>query len=122
MLNIKRATIWGIVLTLITFVIATILVLISPELHIIIGIFLFPIIIFLYAKYLYFRKEDKEAPMKEGILVGLYWLVLAIIYDIILVVYILGIGWELFSSWALIVHYIELVVFTVLGAFTEKKF
>ena len=59
--------------------------------------------------------------MKEGILVGLYWLVLAIIYDIILVVYIRGIGWELFSSWALIVHYIELVVFTVLVAFTVKK-
>ena len=119
--NIKRATFWGIILTLITFVIASILVLISPEFHIIIGIFLFPIIIFLYAKFVYFRKEDTVASMKEGFLVGLYWLVLAIIYDIILVVYILGVGWELFSSWALIVHYAELLVFTVLGALTEKE-
>ena len=114
--NIKRASIWGVILTLITFLLATLLVSITPEHHIIIGIFLFPIIIFLYAKYLYFRKEDTEAPMKEGILVGLYWLVLAIIYDIILVVYILGVGWELFSSWALIIHYAELFIFTVFGA------
>ena len=118
--NIKKATFFGVILTLITFVIATILVLISPSLHLIIGIFFFPIVIFLYSKFVYFRKEDKEAPIKEGFLVGLYWLVIAIIYDIILVVYILGVGWELFSSWALIIHYAEIVVFTVLGAFTEK--
>ena len=121
MLNIKRATIWGIVLTLITFLIATILVLISPDLHIIIGIIIFPLVIFLYSKFVYFRKEDIQAPIKEGFLVGLYWLIIAIIYDIIVLVYILGVGWEVFSSWVLIVHYVELVVFTVLGPLTEKK-
>lgn len=111
----------GVILTLITFVIATILVSITPEQHIIIGILFFPIVIFLYAKFVYFRKEDTVASMKEGFLVGLYWLVLAIIYDIILVVYILGVGWELFSSWVLIIHYAEIVVFTVLGSLTEKE-
>ena len=119
--NIKRATIWGLILTLLTFVIATILVLISPNLHLIIGIFLFPIVIIFYSKFAYFRREDTVASMKEGFLVGLYWLILAIIYDIIVVVYILGIGWEFLSSWALIVHYVELVVFTALGALTEKE-
>ena len=83
--------------------------------------FFFPIVIFLYSKFIYFRREDTEAPIKEGFLVGLYWSVIAIIYDIILVVYILGVGWEFFSSWALLVHYAEIVVFTVLGALTEKE-
>ena len=119
--NIKRATIWGLILTLITFVVATILVLISPDLHLILGIFLFPIVIFLYSKFLYFRKDETEASMKEGFYVGLYWLILAIVYDIIIVVYVLGVGWDFLSNWVLIIHYIELVVFTILGALTEKK-
>jgi len=120
--NIKRATIWGLILALINFVIAIILVsVLSPVLYFIIAIFFFPIVIFLYSKFVYFRREDTEAPIKEGFLVGLYWSVIAIIYDIILVVYILGVGWELFSSWALIIHYVEIVVFTFISALTEKK-
>ncbi len=120
--NFKRATIWGLILALINFVIAIILVsILSPDLYFIIALFFFPIIIFLYSKFVYFRREDTEASMKEGSLVGLYWSVIAIIYDIILVVYILGVGWELFSSWDLIIHYAEIVVFTVLGALTEKE-
>ena len=118
--NIKRATIWGLILALINFVIAIILVsVLSPVLYFIIAIFFFPIVIFLYSKFVYFRREDTEAPIKEGFLVGLYWLIIAIIYDVIVVVYVLGVGWEFLSSWALIVHYIELVVSTVIGALTK---
>jgi len=122
--NIKRATIWGLILFLIIFVITTILVLISPDMHLIIGVIFWPFGIFLYSKFVYFRKEGTEAAIKEGFIVGLYWSIISIICDIILVVDVLGFGWELFSSpssWALYVHYAEIVVFTILGALTEKK-
>ena len=87
----------------------------------IIGIFIIPFVIFLYSKFVYFRKEDTEASIKEGFLVGLCWLIITIICDIIFVVYILGVGWVLFSSWVQYVLYAEIVVCTILGALTEKK-
>jgi len=87
----------------------------------IIGIFIIPFVIFLYSKFVYFRKEDTEASIKEGFLVGLCWLIILIICDIIFVVYILGVGWILFSSWVQYVLYAEIVVCTILGALTEKK-
>lgn len=119
--NIKRATIWGLILALINFIIATVLVMISPGIYlIIIGLVIFPFVVFFLSKFVYFRKEDTEASINEGFLVGLYWSIIAIIYDIILVVYILGIGWILFASWVLWVHYAEIVIFTILGALTEK--
>ena len=116
----KRATIWGLILFWIIFVIATVIQIISPG-DLIIGIVVMPFVIFFYSKFVYFRKEDSEVTIKEGFLVGLYWSFISIICDIIFVVYLLGIGWVLFSSWALYVHYIQIVVFTILGALTEKK-
>ncbi len=121
--NIKRATIWGLILFFIILVITSILVLLSPDMVLIISIVIWPFGIFLYSKFAYFRKEGTEASIKEGFIVGLYWSIISIICDIILVVYLLGFGWELFlstSSWALYVHYAEIVVFTILGALTER--
>ena len=118
--NMKRVTIWGLILFWIIFVIATVIVIIFPG-DLIIGIVVMPFVIFFYSKFVYFRKGDTEVTIKEGFLVGLYWSVISIICDIIFVVYILGIGWVLFSSWALYIHYIQIVVFTILGALTEKK-
>jgi len=119
--NIKRATIWGLILFLILFVILISLSMVFGVLNKIIGIFIIPFVIFLYSKFVYFRKEDTEASIKEGFLVGLYWLIIIIICDIIFVVYIMGFGWKLFSSWMQYVLYAEIVVCTILGALTEKK-
>jgi len=120
--NIKRAVIWGLILFLILFVILILLlIMFGSPLNKIIGIFIIPFVIFLYSKFVYFRKEDTEASLKEGFLVGLCWLIILIICDIIFVVYILGVGWILFSSWVQYVLYAEIVVCTILGALTEKK-
>ncbi len=90
--NMKRATIWGLILFWIIFVIATVIQIIVPG-DIIIGIVVMPFVIFFYSKFVYFRKGDTEVTMKEGFLVGLYWSIISIICDIIFVVYLLGIGW-----------------------------
>ena len=120
--NIKRATIWGLILFLILVILLVLLlIMFGGPLNKIIGIFIIPFVVFLYSKFVYFRKEDTEASIKEGFLVGLCWLIIAIIGDIILVVYIMGFGWKLFSSWMQYVLYAEIVVCTILGALTEKK-
>ena len=118
--NMKRATIWGLILFWIIFVIATVIQIIVPG-DVIIGIVVMPFVIFFYSKFVYFRKGDTEVTIKEGFLVGLCWLIIVIICDIIFVVYIMGFGWKLFSSWMQYVLYAELVVCTILGALTEKK-
>ena len=121
LVNIKRAVIWGLILFLILFVILISLSMVFGVLTKIIGIFIIPFVIFLYSKFVYFRKEDTEASIKEGFLVGLCWLIIAIIGDIIIVVYIFGAGWQFFSNWVQYVLYAEIVVCTILGALTEKK-
>jgi len=118
MINIKRTTIGALIYYVPLFIIATILYTLFPENYLLYWILVVPIIVFLVSKFYYFKVEAPVELMKEAFLVGLYWMIVAIFFDIVFVVYGSGVGWDFFlqAEWTLPVLYTEIVVFTIIGA------
>jgi hypothetical protein len=85
-------------------------------------IFIMPIVIFLVSKLYYFKKEKPKNLIKESFLVGLYRMILAVVLDIVILVYGFGIGWNLFlkASWTMPIGYLEYIVFCIIGALIKK--
>ena len=84
-----------------------------------------PVVIFMVSRLLSFRhfRARKNNPIREGLAVGICWMLMAIALDIIILVYGFGIGWDFFAkaNWTLPVGYLEYVVFCVAGALGVRQ-
>jgi hypothetical protein len=123
-MNLKQATIAGLITYFIIFIIGSILLFglgISMNLFGIVMLLIMPFVIFLIAKYLYFNKI-KVRQRIEGLYLGIYWLVIAILLDIIILVYGFNIGWNYFlkANWTMPVGYAEYVIFAFLAGYFSK--
>ncbi len=124
MFNVKRATIGFIILYIIGFPIAGILVFLNQDVALFLLIIV-PIGVYLLSRFYYFKKEEPKEAIKEGFLVGLYWMIAVIIVDVILVGFIiepeLGLDFILKADWKLLIVYLLIPVFSIIGALTKKK-
>jgi hypothetical protein len=124
-MNLKQATISGLITYFIIFIAGSILLFgfgIAMNLFGLIMLAIMPFVIFLVAKYLYFNKI-KITQRKEGLYLGIYWLVIALVVDIIILVYGFNVGWDYFlrANWSMLVGYAEYVVFAFLAGYFSKR-
>lgn len=105
--EIKRATRYGLVAYLIIFIIGSISSIISKQ---VLATVIMPLVILGVA--LFYLKKTR-ATVTKGLILGAYWMLLALLLDIIIIVYGLGVGWDFFlnSSWTLILGYSEYIIF-----------
>ncbi len=110
-MKFKKATIFGAVTWFIVFILATPLFYAYPNLVGLLFIFVH-IVVALMAKYTYIDKVKATNPVKEGVLLGLYWMGIAIALDIIVIVVALGAGTTYFTEaqWTMPVGYAEFVL------------
>jgi hypothetical protein len=123
-MNIKQATIAGLITYFIIFIMGSILLFglgITMNLFGLIMLLIMPFGIFIVAKYLYFNRV-KVRQRIEGLYLGIYWLVIAILLDIIILVYGFNIGWNYFlkANWTMPVGYAEYVIFAFLAGYFSK--
>jgi len=124
MVNVKRATIGFIIFYIIAFPIVSILILLNQAWDLF-GFLIALILVYLLSRFYYFKKEEPKEAVKEGFLVGLYWMIATIILDVILVGFIfvpeLGLDFILKADWKLLIAYLLIPVFFIIGALTRKK-
>jgi hypothetical protein len=124
-MNIKQATISGLITYFTIFIIGSILLFglgITMNLFGIVMLLIMPFVIFLIAKYLYFNKI-KVRQRIEGLYLGIYWLVIAILLDIIILFYGFNIGWNYFlkANWTMPFRYADYVIFAFLASYFSKR-
>ena len=124
MVNVKRATIGFIIFYIIAFPIVSILILLNQAWDLF-GFLIALILVYLLSRFYYFKKEEPKEAVKEGFLVGFYWMIATIILDVILVGFIfvpeLGLDFILKADWKLLIAYLLIPVFFIIGALTRKK-
>jgi hypothetical protein len=76
------------------------------------------IAIFLLTRYYYFRQKPKN-PLSEGLLLGILLVVITLIMEITLVVYGLGMGWEIYQFWIIWIQYPLVLISPIIAALTK---
>jgi hypothetical protein len=124
-MNLKQATASGAMAYFIIFVIGSLLLFgfnFRMELFGLMMLLIMPFIIFLIAKYFYFNKI-KIGQKIEGLYLGAYWLAIALILDVIILVYGFNIGWNYFlkANWTMPAGYAEYIIFAFFAGYLSKK-
>ena len=100
-LDLKKALISGVVYYVITFIVASAAMMLfatgSMEMSAIMWVEAI-IVMFLLANYYYFTAKPKSFLM-EGLVFGIVVAIIALVLEIIVLVYAMGAGWEMYSSW-----------------------
>lgn len=121
-MNIKKAIVSAIVLYATMFLVASALLFIKNE--IIFGsilITLSVVLTSLISKEYYFKGLKITNPIKEGFMLGLILVVIAILIDIPVMVYGFATdGWNYFMSWDIIIGYILTLFIPIIPAYKAK--
>jgi len=120
----KRAIFGGILLYASFFLIASILIyLFQVDDYLIPALFIIPFAVYIFSRFFYFRRKEHGRALKKGVLLGLFWLATTILLDIVFVVYGVDAGWDFFlkANWTLAVLYLEIIVFSSLGALKKER-
>ena len=119
MMNVKRATIGVMIWYIIANPISGALISINPD-WILFGFLIGLTLVYILSRFYYFKKEKPKEALKEGFLVGLYWLIVIIILDVIIWGG-LGLDFILKADWKLLIAYLLIPVSFTIGALTRKK-
>ena len=122
-MKIKKAIISAIILYAIMFLVASALLFIQNET--IFGsilIVLSVILTFLISKEYYFKGAKISNPIKEGLMLGIVLVIVAVLIDIPVMVYGFAsqVGWNYFMYWHLQLGYLLTLVIPILVAYKSK--
>lgn len=123
-MNIKKALIASVVLYAIMFLVASALIFkVSENVFGLIMLVLSAVLTFLIAKEYYFKGMTISRPLKEGLALGIVFVVVVFIIEIPVMVYGFASqqGWAYFTSWHIIAGYILMLVAPVAAAHKTKK-
>ncbi len=120
--NYKSATLYGILLWILIFVEVTLLMftpglsqIVQKLIHLVI---LIPLV-WLCAK-LYFNKA--KASLKEGFLLGIYFLLIGTILDLLITLPLFVKSWSFYAQWSLWLGFLEgIIVCSLVGNWLKKK-
>lgn len=122
-MNLKKAIVSAIILYAIMFLVASALLFIQDET--IFGsilIVLSIILTFLISKEYYFKGAKVSNPIKEGLMLGIVLVIVAVLIDIPVMVYGFAAqsGWNYFMMWHLLLGYLLTLVIPILVAYKSK--
>ncbi len=117
--SFKKAILLGIVLYAVIFLIGSIVMAFAGVEAIGKSMIIISPILLVLVAYWYLKKN---AGLEEGLKLGLIWLLLSIILDIVVLVYCFKNGWIYFSSWTVWLGYGEMIIVPgIVGKLLEKK-
>ena len=121
-LDLKKALISGVVYYIITFIVASAAMMLfatgSMEMSAIMWVEAI-IVMFLLSNYYYFTAKPKSFLM-EGLVFGVVVAVIALVLEIIILVNLMGAGWEMYSSWTVWLWYLLTIITPIAAAMMKK--
>lgn len=124
-MNLKKAIVSAIILYAVMFLVASALLSTLGQNDTIFGsilVVLSVILTFLISKEYYFKGAKVSSPIKEGLMLGIVLVVVAVLIDIPVMVYGFAAqsGWNYFMYWHLQLGYLLTLVVPVLVAYKSK--
>ena len=125
-MNIKKAVISALVVYAVLFLVASVIMfslgVTDDTVFGSIMVVISSVTVFLVVKEYYFKGMKFKNPLKEGLMLGIAMTVLAVLIDVVVMVYGFAsdVGWGYFMSWHLVLGYLLGVVIPVLVAYRMK--
>ncbi len=112
--NWQLATLWGILLWMLIFAAVSILMFAFSSLNTNLLLLLVNPLLILLCSYMYFR--EVEGSPRDGLILGLFWIIISTILDIAITVPLFVKTYKFFFQWPLWVGYVEVLIFAAIAA------
>ena len=115
----RMATIWGILLWVLIFVVVSVLMFGFPNLYSDWMTLLTNPFLIVFCAWMYFKQVKGD--VKQGVYLGIYWIILGTILDVIITVPLFVKTYSFFTHWTLWLGWVETIAFSALTARSLKK-
>jgi hypothetical protein len=123
-MKLGKAILSGIILYALIFLVASALLSLSGTSAFGIIVTIFSVALtFVIAKYLYFKGMAVKNPVKEGLLLGLVFVIVMFVIEVPVMVYgfAKAQGWSYFNSWDMILGYLLTLIVPIFAAYKKKR-